>query len=279
MIRKTRTESILLYGTYLVFTLFFLYPLWIALVGSLKTDAQVLSTRVFVPVFPPSLSSYGEVLPKLIRPMLVSFSVAAVVSGLGIFFGLLGGYVLSRKRSVWVVVLFSLVLFGNYIPPTTKVLPALKIMQFLGLYDTIIGLALSIGSMVLPLSTLLFRQFFIQIPESYFEAASIEGAHHLSLFSRIAVPLAKIPAFAVTVLTFAIGWNAYLIALVLTRGEAFERPIAITVVGLMEYAELYSKYNIMLAGGILASVPVVALFLATQRYTTAGFRSLGGLEK
>jgi glucose/mannose transport system permease protein len=211
--------------------------------------------------------------------MIISFSVATIVSFLGIFFGLLGGYVLSRKKNMWIIAMFSLVLFGNYIPPSTKVLPALKIMQFVGLYDTIIGLAVSIGSMVLPLSTLLFRQFFIQIPESYFEAATIEGAHHLNLFRRIAVPLAKIPAFAVTVLTFAIGWNAYLIALVLTRGEAFERPIAITVVGLMEYAELYSTYNIMLAGGILASIPVVVLYLATQRYTTAGFRSLGALDK
>jgi glucose/mannose transport system permease protein len=208
-----------------------------------------------------------------------SLQIAVTTTFFATIFGILGGYVLARGRFRGVRVIFGLVLFGIYIPGITKMLPTLKMIQFLGLYDTDFGVGLAVGSMMLPMSTILYRQFYLQIPQSFYEMASLSGANHLDILTRIVVPLSKVPSVTVAVLSLAIGWNVYLLPLILTTGSPFERPIAVTLAELKEEAMQYATFSDMLAAGVLAAIPPVILYLIAQRYVTAGFRHMGGLDK
>ena len=208
-------------------------------------------------------------------PLWVSFLVAAFTVLISVVFGALGGYCLSRSRYKLTGTLLALVLFGPYIPGVTKLIPLLRVTQVLGIYNTPWGVGIAIGSVQLPISTILYRQYYKQLPESLFEPARISGVNHLHMFSGIVIPLSHVPAVTVAVQAFTIGWNNLLFPLVLTSGTASSRPAAITVANLRIAAQREATYNQMLSAGIIAAIPVIVLYLVFQRYVTGGFRQIG----
>jgi ABC-type glycerol-3-phosphate transport system permease component len=150
---------------------------------------------------------------------------------------------------------------------------------WLGLYDTDIGLGLILGIALVPLSTILYRQFFVQVPETILDSARVDGGNHFHLLGAIVLPMAKVPMVTVSILSFAIGWNAFLRAVVLTSGDMRSRPMSITIQNLHFFAEQYNKFNEMLAGAIIMAAVPMAMYFFGQRYITQGLRSMGSGEK
>jgi glucose/mannose transport system permease protein len=276
---REKLEQAVIWLGLLLFAFFFLYPFWIALWGSLKSIPVMNQTRVFAPTLRISLEPIREALEVLRKPFGHSVVIALTVSLTAIAGGVMGGYALLAGRFRGKGVILALVLFGIYIPAITKLLPTLKIVQFLGLYDTSFAVGLSVGAMMLPMSTILYRQFYRQIPESFTEAAVLEGGNHLDVLGRIVAPLSKVPSVAVGVLALGTGWNVFMLPLVLTTGNPNDRPIGVALSNLRTAAEQDGTFNVMLAAGVLAAVPPIILYLVAQRYVTAGFRSLGGIDK
>jgi ABC-type glycerol-3-phosphate transport system permease component len=276
---RDKIERAVIWIGLFLFMFFFLYPFWIALWGSLKSLYVMNQTKVFQPTLNITLEPMRAAFEKLRRPAIHSVIIALTVSLIAIFGGMLGGYALVRGRFRGISVILALVLFGIYIPGATKLLPTLRIIMFLGIYDTPFAVGLSVGSMMLPMSTILYRQFYQQFPKSFYEVAVIAGGNHLDIFGKIVVPMSKVPTVTVAVLSLGVGWNVFLFPLVLTTGSPEDRPIGVTLSALRAAAEQDGTFNEMLAAGILAAIPPIILFLIAQRYITSGFRSIGGAEK
>lgn len=254
---------------------FLLYPFWNAIWGGLKTISQIYETRVFEPVTDVTFGPAREALAQIWKPMLHSLYIAVLTTVIAVTFGILGGYVLIRGPRTLTRTVLAMVLFAIYIPPVTKLLPTLKIIQWLGLYDTNFAVGLAVGAAMLPMATILYRQFFHRLPKSYFEVNSLAGGNHLDALFRIVVPLAKVPTVTVAVLSLGTGWNVFMLPLVLTAGNIMSRPVGVAI-GMLRNASVEDgSINVMLAGAIIAAIPPVALYLFGQRYVTSGFRTIG----
>ena len=239
-----------------------------------------METLVYAPAFPMQLNSYKQAFSILVKPLKISFILGLYVTFFSIFLGILGGYCLGLCRFKGRDLLIALCLFGIYIPPVTKMLPALKISQWMGIYNTTFGVGLITGAMVMTTATIIFRQFYIQIPKTYLEAAIIEGGTHLDIMHYLILPLSIGPAISVFVMAFAIGWNNYMMALVLTHGPIENRPIALSIATLKDLALYEANYSVMLAGGIITALPPIILYVLFQNHVRTGSaRSSGTVDK
>jgi glucose/mannose transport system permease protein len=268
--KSGRSWRIILFLLFVLFMIFFLYPLWIGIAGSFKTTMQVMNSKVYAFSFPLHFDSYIRAFSILRNPLAISLKLGIYVTVFTIILGVLGGYSLSICKFKGQRLLFVLCLFGIYIPPVTKMLPALKLSQWMGLYNTIFGLGLITGSMLMTTATIIYREFFTRIPKAMIEAAKIEGANHIDILLRLMVPMLASPSISVFVMAFATGWNNYMMALVLTRGNISSRPVALSVATLKDLALFESNYSVMLAGGLLTVLPPVLLYIFCQRYVRTG---------
>ncbi len=264
----------------LLFTLFFIYPFWIGLVGSFKSPEQVINSKVYCFDFPLYLESYKIAFATLRNPLFISFQLGILVTLISVVLGIMGGYSLAICRFRLRKFFIAACLFGIYIPPVTKMLPALKLSQWLGVYNTIPGLALVTGAMLMTTSTIMYRSYYSSIPKTYFEAAKVEGANHLDICKHLIIPMSVAPTISVFVMAFATGWNNYMMALVLTQGDISSRPVAFSVATLQDFALYEGNYGVMLAGGLLAALPPVVLYIVFQRYVRNGSsRENGAVDK
>ena len=278
--KRLNLEFLLMWTIIIVFSFFLLYPFWIAICTSLKNLNQFFETKVYVPVFlNGTIRPYIEAFSQLAIPMLHSLFIAIVTVTIAIFFGMVGGYVLTAARFKGASIVFAFVVFAIYIPVETRLLPLLKIIQLLGLYNTDFGVGLAVGSTMLPMSTILFRQFYVNIPKSFYEVAEIAGADHIQVFQMIIMPLSKIPIVTVTVLSFGIGWNAFMLPLIFTTGSYTDRPIGVALSSMHAAAVQDGTFNRMIAGALLTSIIPIIIYLFAQEYITSGFRSMGGVDK
>lgn len=275
MKEKFQAERLVMWFVLALFLFFILYPFWIGVLTSLKDIRQLFNTLSFVPTLQPTLDSYVYVLGLFRGPIGHSAYIAVVVSLVGISLGMVGGYCLRDRRSPLISIVFAMVLFGIYIPPVTKLLPTIRIVQMVGLYNTNLGVGLAVGSMFLPMATILYRQAYMQYPESFFELARLEGANHLDVFFRVIVPLSKLPTVTVGILSLGTGWNVFLFPLVMTTGSMSRRPVGVALSMLRDAAVMDGTYNNLLAGAIVTAIPPIILYLVGQRYITKGFRTMG----
>lgn len=279
MIKRETVEKIIIWLGILMFVFFFLYPFWISFWGALKTLSEIYSIEIFKPTLNPTLQPFAKVWARIRGPMLVSLQISITVTIISVVFGILGGYSLVQGRFKGINFLLALCVFGIYIPGITRILPVIRLIQYMNLYDTELGVGIAVGCTMLPLSTILYRQFFKQIPKEFFEEAAISGANHLQILGRIVIPLSKIPSVTVSVLSLSVGWNVILFPLILTIGPPETRPVAILLQQLHTEAQQFATFNEMLAGSILTALPPIILYLIAQNYVAQGFRQMGGLDK
>lgn len=276
---KTRFSALVKWMGIALFLFFILYPFWIAFLTSFKDLAQVFATRPFEPTLQPTFEAYAYVFSVFRRPMLLSLGIALTVTLVSILAGTVGGYCLSQARMRGLSIVVALVVFGLYIPPATKLLPSMRIVQFLGLYNTNLGVGLVVGAQFLPMATILYRQFYLQYPDSFFELAKLEGANHFDVYGRIIVPLSAAPTATVFIMALSIGWNVFLYPLVLTRGSLTRRPVGVALNMLAEAAVQDGTYHFLMAGALISALPPVILYFVGQRYVVTGFRTMGLGEK
>lgn len=257
----------------ILFALFVLYPFWIGIAGSLKSDKEFFRLPAFYPPVHFTLTSYKKAWAEVLGPMWFTLRIALMTMVLSVVFGTIGGYLLAHTRFPGSRLLFIVLVFGIYIPGVSKLIPVIRVIQIFGLYNTSFGVSLAISSIQLPLTTILYRQYFLQFPKSLFEVAEISGADHLQVLRYIVVPLASIPTATVAILAVSAGWNDLLFPLVLISGRVQVVTTAIT--GLIYEAERYSLFNKLLAGTIIVTIPVTVLYLLFQGRITTGFRQMG----
>jgi multiple sugar transport system permease protein len=238
----------------------------------MTVDIEWLPSRV-------TLSNYIKVFEyPVLRWGFNSVVQASVATFLCVLFGAMAGYALARMRFPGRDALFYTFLASLMIPTEVSVIPML-----LGFVK--IGWASSYQALILPsignvFSVYIFRQFFLAFPKELEEAARMDGAGPFNLFFRIALPLARAPAIAASVIIFTLNWNNFLWPLLITFDESMKTlPVGVAaftpVVGTRTQIE---GYSIAMAAVTILSVPSLLLFFFLQRYFIQGI-SQGSLKQ
>lgn len=203
---------------------------------------------------------------------------ATVSTALCVLFGAMAGYALARMRFLGRDTLFYIFLASLMIPTEVSVIPLLLGFVKLGWASSYQALILpSIGNVF---SVYIFRQFFMSFPKELEEAAKMDGAGPFNLFFRIALPLARAPAIAASVIIFTLNWNNFLWPLLVTFDESMKTlPVGVAaftpVVGTRTQIE---GYSVAMAAVTILSIPSLLLFCFLQRYFIQGL-SQGGVKQ
>lgn len=272
---RDRSSALLRHAVLVLMVVSILIPVLVTLLTSLKIPRDIL-TRSFL--FEPTFRNYRELFTGASFGQLTVNSLIASIGAtiLIIVIACLAAYSLSRFA--WPrVVRFSILgmLIGiQMLPPIIFTGPFYFISRALGIYDTPVALIMAYIVLQLPLATLILIEFFAGVPKELEESASIDGAGHLTIFLRIALPLVAPGIATAALLTFNFSWNDFLFALTLTT-----TPQGMTIpVGIASFAQEYQvKYGNMTAAAILATVPALLLVIFAQRYITKGL-TLGAVK-
>ena len=255
----------------LLILLISLGPIVWVLLSSFKSNTEILSSAVSLPVVW-SLKNYGMALK--IAPIgefyINSVIVAGVATLLNVLVLSMSSYVLARFRFRGRTKLRGLFGLALFIPAAALLQPLFLTMKSLGFYDTLTGLILCYAAFSLPVSMYIMTSYYLTIPLDLEEAASIDGAGFYRTYWQIIMPLAK-PAMATAgVLAFLGAWNEFQIAMVLTSSTA-KRTLPIAL--LYFKSQFASDYGAMFAATMMVVVPSIIVFVVMQEQVVNGLVS------
>jgi glucose/mannose transport system permease protein len=256
----------LIYLALFMLTLVFLIPIYLVIVTSLKAPDEINLATAWD--LPKSLhwESYSDAIEEFgprIRNSVVLVIGATVLSA---FFGSLNGYVLSKWHVPGEKIIFPLMLFGMFIPYQAILIPLFQFMNDLRLHGGLPGLILIHVVYGLPITTLIFRNFYVEIPDEMLEAGAMDGAGFFTLYKDIVFPL-SVPGFVVVIIwQFTQIWNEFLFGITMTDNQF--QPIT---VGLAQLAGGEAvKWNLPMAGAIIAALPTLVVYIVLGRYFIRG---------
>jgi multiple sugar transport system permease protein len=242
---------------------------------SFKYPADVMSVDIEWVPRRATIGNYVKMFANypVLRWILNSLIVVGISTALCVLSGAMAGYALARLRFPGRNALFLLYVSALMVPIEVYVVPLLLGIIKIGWANTYQALILpTVGNVF---SVFIFRQFFLNFPSDLEDAAKIDGASHGLIFWKIALPLARAPLIAATVIVFTLNWNNFLWPLLVTFDESMKTlPVGIAaftpVTGTRTQLE---GFALAMAGVTLLSLPSIALFAFLQKYFVQGLRS------
>jgi glucose/mannose transport system permease protein len=244
----------------------FLIPVYMVLVTALKQPIAInLDTTWQLPrVW--NWASFAQAWTAFLPKLKNSFLLTIVASLLSAMMGSLNGYVLSKWAFRGSRILFSLMLFGMFIPYQSILIPLFSFIKSIGLYGTIWGLVVVHVVYGLPITTLIFRNYYVDVPDSLVEATSIDGAGFFGIYRYVIFPL-SLPGFVVVIIwQFTQIWNEFLFAVALSKPSS--QPITVALAQLAGGEAV--KWNLPMAGALLAALPTLLVYIIFGRYFIRG---------
>ena len=247
--------------------LFYLLPVYVMVVNGLK-EAQGVSLSTMWNL-PESMTGGGFVgawerlRPNMYNSLLMVIP-ATIISSL---IGAVNGYLFSKWKFRGSDVLFTLMLFGFFIPYQSILIPLVQFLQSIKIYGTIPGLILVHVVYGLPITTLIFRNYFAGVPTELLEAARVDGAGVMTTFTRIMLPI-SIPAFVVVgIFQFTNIRNDFLFGVTVVPNPAAQ-PVTIALNNLS--GSFSVDWNVVMAGAVVAALPTALIYILLGRYFVSG---------
>lgn len=276
-IRTGRIARALIYLVLLLFALFYMLPLYVMFVNSVKPLSEITGGGMMA--FPevwtiePWLNAWSEaqigVQPTGLRPYFWN-SISMVVPAVAIstVLGALNGYVLTKWRFRGDTILFGLMLFACFIPFQIVLIPMAAVLGVLGLAGTTSGLVLVHVVYGLGFTTLYFRNYYAVFPTELVRAAQIDGAGFFQIFWRILLPSSGPIAVVSVIWQFTNIWNDFLFGASFASGEG--APMTVALNNLVQSSTGVKEYNVHFAGAILAALPTLLVYVVAGRYFVRG---------
>ncbi len=261
-----RLSRLTIYGALLVAAVFYLIPVYLLVLTGLKGQTEVTLDRMWTLPQTLGFASFTEAWDALSPNFLNSVKVAVPAALISSFVGSINGYVLAKWRFRGSETLFTLILFGMFIPYQAILIPLVQLEANFGLYGTIQGLVLIHIIYGIPITTLIFRNYYVAIPEELVEAARIDGAGFTSIYRYVLLPL-SVPGFVVVLIwQFTSAWNDFLFAATLTS-----QPNWPVTVALNNLAGSFSvAWNVQMAGSLIAALPTLLIYVLLGKYFMRG---------
>ncbi len=257
----------------LAFLILILIPLYVMVVTSFKTAGDIRPTTAWNLPERWSLDGWAKAWDQLSGPLLRTVVMAVVAATVSSMLGSLNGFVFAKWRFPGANVVFTLFLFGMFIPYQAVIIPLQEIM----LKANDLGLPKGIGTLIvvhviygIPICTLIFRNYYATtVPTEILEAGKVDGAGMWRSYLSIVLPV-SIPGFVVTLIwQFTSAWNDFLFALFLTNAN--NGPVTFVLNSLASGQN--PDYASNMAGALLASLPTLAVYIILGKYFIGGLMS------
>ncbi|HEY1301313.1 MAG TPA: sn-glycerol-3-phosphate ABC transporter permease UgpE [Stellaceae bacterium] len=253
-----------------------LFPVYVAFVASSLTLRDILDAPMTLIPGPHLFENFGRALGRgtlgtsgegVARMMANSLVMALAIAFGKIAISLPSAYAVTFFRFPLRRLAFWAIFITLMLPVEVRIIPTYQVAADLRLIDNYAGLALPLIASAT--ATLLFRQFFLTVPDELVEAARLDGAGPWRFFVHIAVPLSRTNIAALFVILFIYGWNQYLWPLLVTNSPAMT-TIVVGIRQMIGNGDAQTAWQLVMATALLALLPPVAVVLAMQRWFVAG---------
>jgi multiple sugar transport system permease protein len=258
-----------------VMALAWIFPIYWITITSLKSEDQtIVVPPSFLPL-PPNFDSFVYVLQTspFIRWYLNTIFVSVTVTFFSILFALMCGYALSQLEFPGRKVVYTSILVGFMLPFGALAVPLFMMLNHFKLVNTFAGLILP--QIVVPLSVIVFKQFFDDVPRDFRDAARIDGASNWRILFRVYLPLNWNITWALSIVTFISTWNNFFWPLIITNST----PMLTIPVGMTQIQLAYGvQFAEICATAVLASIPTAAAYILFQKRVTQGVMAVAGIK-
>ncbi len=266
MAKKTG-KKITVYILLTVFLVGFLLPIYVLLATSFKPFDEVGKPLMWNWPSSLSLDGFVKAFDKLKGNLINSFILVIPATFVSAMVGSINGYVLSKLKFRGSNALFAIILFGMFIPYQSILFPMITFLQNIGLYGSIGGLILVHIIYGLPITTLIFRNYYAEVPTELIEAANIDGAGIFKSYWKVLFPI-SLPGFVVVIIwQFTNIWNEFLFAVTVTS-DPTKQPITVALVNLA--GSQVVEWNVQMAGAIITALPALLVYIFLGKYFLRG---------
>lgn len=269
--------NIFLYGTLIVISMYYLLPLYVMIVTSLKGMPEIRMGNVFGPpmevTFEPWVKAWAEACTGIncdglsrgfgnsVRILIPSVLMSIVIASIN-------GYALSHWKFKGSEVFFTILIIGAFIPYQTMLYPIVILLREIGLMGSIGGLVLVHTVFGMPILTLLFRNYFASIPEELFKAARVDGARFWQIYFQIMLPMA-LPIFVVAMILQVTGiWNDFLFGVIYTKPATY--PMTVQLNNIVNSVQGVKEYNVNMAATLLTGLVPLVIYFASGKLFVRG---------
>ncbi len=273
-VRRLAPSRVMVYGGLIIAAIYYLIPLYVMIVTSLKGLPEVRLGNIFSPplevTFEPWVKAWDHACTGLYCEGLkvgfwnsVKITVPSVIVSIAV--ASVNGYALSYWRFKGSEFFFTVLLVGSFIPYQVFLYPLVLLTSRMGIYSTLWAVILVHTIFGMPILTLLFRNYFASLPIELFKAARIDGAGFWGVFFKIMLPMSA-PIFVVAIILQVTGiWNDYLFGLVFAGQPNY--PMTVQLNNIVNSIQGVREYNVNMAATILtAAVPLIVYFVSGKLF-------------
>ncbi|WP_269932577.1 carbohydrate ABC transporter permease [Aminobacter sp. HY435] len=272
--RRFSRRNIFIYGTLALVAVYYLLPLYVMVVTSLKGMPEIRLGNIFSPpveiTFEPWVKAWSQACTGLncdglSRGFWNSVRITVPSVFLSIAIASVNGYALANWRFRGSEVFFTILIVGAFIPYQVMLYPIVIVLREIGLYGSLWGLVLVHTIFGMPILTLLFRNYFASLPEELFKAARVDGAGFWTIYLRIMLPM-SLPIFVVAIILQVTGiWNDFLFGVVYTKPDTY--PMTVQLNNIVNAVQGVKEYNVNMAATLLTGlVPLVIYFISGKLF-------------
>ena len=278
--RSNLIGRIAIYGTLFLFCIYYLLPLYVMLVNSLKPLDEITSGGMMaLPgewTLAPWLSAWSQAQVGVdatgLKPYFLNSIIMVVPSVLiTTVLGALNGYVLTKWTFKGATLIFGLILFGCFIPFQAVLIPMARSLGFMGIAGTVPGLVFVHIVYGISFSTLYFRNYYAAFPTELVRAAQIDGAGFFTIFWRILLPSSGPISVVCIIWLFTNIWNDFLFGASFSDFDS--QPMTVALNNLVQSSTGVKEYNVHFAGAIMAALPTLFVYIVAGRYFVRGLMS------
>ncbi|THK37121.1 carbohydrate ABC transporter permease [Ensifer sp. MPMI2T] len=275
--RTLSRRNIVVYGTLIVVALYYLLPLYVMIMTSLKGMPEIRVGNIFAPpveiTFEPWVKAWAQACTGLNCDGLsrgfwnsVRITVPSVIISIAI--ASVNGYALANWRFKGADLFFTVLIVGAFIPYQVMIYPIVIVLREMGVYGTLTGLIIVHTIFGMPILTLLFRNYFAGLPEELFKAARVDGAGFWTIYLKIMLPM-SLPIFVVAMILQVTGiWNDFLFGVVFTRPEYY--PMTVQLNNIVNSVQGVKEYNVNMAATLLTGLVPLTIYFISGRLFVRG---------
>ncbi len=258
-------SRILIYVVLIGATIIFLLPVYMVLMTSFKSAGDVgLSTMWQLPPSP-SLDSFALAFEELRTGLGNSFGLVLPATAISAILGSMNGYVLSKWKFPGANIIFPLMLFGMFIPYQAILIPLTDFLKTVNMFGGLPGLIMVHVIYGLPITTLIFRNYYMEVPDEMLEAGAIDGAGFFGLYWWVVLPI-SLPGFVVVIIwQFTQVWNEFLFGVTIAQNN----PTVTVALQNLSGSQIV-QWNVQMAAAFLAAIPTLIVYILLGRYFIRG---------
>ena len=272
--RTFSKTNVIVYGSLFLVSIYYLLPLWVMVVTSLKGMPEIRIGNIFAPpleiTFQPWVKAWSEACTGIncdglsrgfgnsVRILIPSVIVSILIASIN-------GYALANWRFKGSNTFFTILIVGAFIPYQVMIYPLVILLREIGLMGSLWGLVLVHTIFGMPILTLLFRNHFASIPEELFKAARVDGAGFWGIYFRVLLPM-SVPIFVVAMILQVTGiWNDFLFGVIYTKPDTY--PMTVQLNNIVNSIQGVKEYNVNMAATLLTgAVPLLIYFVSGKLF-------------